>query len=183
MNIKIPQNLEEIAEEKPIDIRIEIPTNVYFLSGIRNFTVDAARNVAGFDEQWAHRLQTIVDELVNNAIEHGSAPDDRIKMNFLVEKEKSIEVMIADNGSGKSQMNAEELNKKIEEARARAGTPTLDLRGRGFQIISSWTDEFEFLQNEKGGITVRFKKMYQAPTIAGTTPKSKTGENVLVLEV
>ncbi len=137
-----------------------IPTNVYFLSGIRNFVLDAAHNVAGFNKQWAHRLQSVVDELANNAIEHGSQHGDEIELNFTIERQKSITLTIADHGTGPHSHTAAELTELAEAAKARNNQPTFDLRGRGFQIIGNWTDTLEFADNEHGGISATIHKHY-----------------------
>lgn len=176
-------NTNPPAHEAPIRIGITIPTNVYFLSGLRNFTLDMAKNVAGFDEQWAYRFQTVVDELTNNAIEHGSREGDDINLLFEVEHQKSMRVTIADSGHGPQQFTADELNKKITTAREHVGKPSLALRGRGFMLISSWCDEFVFSDNDRGGISATAMKTYQPDELAFRPQHAHTQQNVFVLEV
>ena len=51
------------SSEEPIKITITLPTNAYFLSGIRDFTLAMTKNMTGFSDQWAFRFQSVVDEL------------------------------------------------------------------------------------------------------------------------
>ena len=74
---------EELAK-KPTKITITLPTNAYFMSGIRDFTLAMIKNTTQFEEKWAYRFQSVVDELCNNAIEYGSAPGENIKIIFNV---------------------------------------------------------------------------------------------------
>src|SRR3989338_4672591 len=76
----------------PVKIAVILPTNAYFMSGVRDFTKTIVMNMTGFSEQWAFRFQSVVDELTNNAIEFGSAPGEYITVTFLSQKGKSIEV-------------------------------------------------------------------------------------------
>ncbi len=145
---------------KPVKVAIVIPTNVYFLSGVRNFILDTAHNVAGFDNQWAHRFQSVADELTNNAIEHGSAAGNEIELAFTIEHQKSITLVVSDHGTGPIHHSASELTKLAAAAAARANEPSFDLRGRGFQIISNWSDSLDFIDNTKGGISVTVTKNY-----------------------
>lgn len=169
---------------EPIRIKIIIPTNIYFLSGIRSFTLDMAKNVAGFDQQWAHRFQTVVDELTNNAIEHGSREGDDIELLFEVERSKSAKVTVSDSGRGPHAAGADELLALARSVRENSGKPSLQLRGRGFLIIQNWSDKFEVVDNPAGGISVTVQKNYEPPP----PPKvgfyhSEEGGDVLVLDV
>jgi len=169
---------------KPIKIKIVIPTNVYFLSGLRNFTFEITQNIAGFDRQWAYRLQTIVDELTNNAIRYGNSNEsEEIEIDFLMEQQKTISVTVSDNGSKNSKVTPEELSKIAAEAKQRINRPSLSLSGRGFQIVGNWSDELIFARNEHGGISVTATKDYAKSKEELKIIKSESEKNVLVLEV
>lgn len=142
-----------------------MPTNAYFMSGIRNFTLGLIRNMTEFSEQWAFRFQSIVDELCNNAIEHGSEPGKEITITFMSNPKESIEIFVRDSGTGKSKLKADELRKMIAERRQ----PTYvhsGIRGRGLsKIVAEWTDELEFKDLPEGGIEVRIKKSLNDPKL------------------
>jgi anti-sigma regulatory factor (Ser/Thr protein kinase) len=152
-------------ESKPIKITITLPTNAYFISGIRDFTLSLIRNMTEFSEQWAFRFQSVVDELCNNAIEHGSAPGEIIKITFISNPHDSIEIIVEDTGTGKNKLSAEELQRIVLERR----NPNYihnGIRGRGLsKIVAEWTDELEFSDISNGGISVRIKKFLQDPKL------------------
>lgn len=151
------QNLQNL-EKKPIKITITLPTNAYFISGIRNFTLSLIRNMSEFSEQWAFRFQSIVDELCNNAIEHGSSPGSEIKITFISILHESMEIIVQDSGSGKTKISAAELTRLVNERRNPQYVHR-NIRGRGLaKIVAEWTDELEFTDLPNGGIQVRIKK-------------------------
>ncbi|MBN2096043.1 sensor histidine kinase [Candidatus Peregrinibacteria bacterium] len=145
--------------DEPIKISIIIPTNAYFMSGLRDFTMNVVRNMTGFSEQWAFRFQSVVDELVNNAIEFGSAPGMDVKITFVSRKGKSIEIYVTDSGTGPSKRTAQDMTAVIEERKHMDPTKMTSLRGRGLaQIVANWTDVLEFKDNPEGGLTVHVVK-------------------------
>ncbi len=142
-----------------VKISVIIPTNAYFVSGIRDFTMNVVKNMTGFSEQWAFRFQSVVDELTNNAIEYGSKPGEEIKITFISEKGKSIEIFVEDTGTAPTKKTASEMAKMLEERKQLDPTKLTSIRGRGLsQIVSNWTDVLEFIDNEKGGLTVHVIK-------------------------
>lgn len=151
------------SEDDAVKISIIIPTNAYFMSGLRDFTMNVVRNMTGFSEQWAFRFQSVVDELVNNAIEFGSAPGQDVMITFVSRKGKSIEIFAKDSGTGSSQKNAMQMTAMIEERKNMDPTQITSIRGRGLaQIVSNWTDVLEFKDNEDGkGLTVHVVKFLE----------------------
>jgi anti-sigma regulatory factor (Ser/Thr protein kinase) len=152
-------------ENKPVKITITLPTNAYFMSGIRNFTLGLIRNMTEFSEQWAFRFQSIVDELCNNAIEHGSEPGRDITLTFISYPQDSIEIFVKDTGSGKNKMKAAELDSLVKERR-KPDYVHNGIRGRGLsKIVAEWTDQLEFRDTEEGGIEVKIKKFLNDPKL------------------
>lgn len=137
-------------------ISISLRTDLYFNSGIRDFAVGFIQNLTGLSEKWAYRFQSIVDELCNNAIEHGSADGDSISVSFAFTT-TYVKVWVEDNGSGADSITATDLSKRLEELRVQNADPTQNfaLRGRGIvKIIESWTDEFTYEDRPEGGLKV-----------------------------
>ena len=158
-------NTPQQIENKPVKITITLPTNAYFMSGIRNFTLGLIRNMTEFSEQWAFRFQSIVDELCNNAIEHGSEPGKDITLTFISYPQDSIEIFVKDTGTGKNKMKAEELDKLVKERR-KPDYVHNRIRGRGLsKIVAEWTDQLEFKNTEEGGIEVKIKKFLNDPKL------------------
>lgn len=146
-------------DERPTEITITIPTQAYFMSGIRDFVVNLTKNLTGFSSQWAFRFQAVVDELCNNAIEHGSAAGERITVTLISTKGKSLEVWVSDTGTGKEKMNAQQLTALFQERRQVMTAQYLGFRGRGLpKIIGEWTDEIVFEDVPTGGLKVKVKK-------------------------
>lgn len=155
-----PAEMKDIPlDERPTEIRIAIPTQAYFLSGIRDFVVNLTKNLTGFSGQWAFRFQAVVDELCNNAIEHGSKPGEFINVTLISTKNKSLEVIVEDTGTGKDKITAEQLTALLQERKQMMTTQYLGFRGRGLpKIVGEWTDELVFENTSQGGIRVKVKK-------------------------
>jgi anti-sigma regulatory factor (Ser/Thr protein kinase) len=149
--------------EKPVTIKIDLPTNAYFMSGIRDFTLAMIRNMTDFSEQWAYRFQSVVDELCNNAIEHGSAANDEIHIEFTTYPDQAIEIVVEDNGTGKLKNKASDILKIMTE-KQKMEINEIGIRGRGLAfIVDQWTDEFELTDKPEGGIRARVKKSLHDP--------------------
>ena len=152
------ENPVKINSDKPIEIKIEIPTKAYFMSGIRDFTLQMIRNMTDFTENWCYRFQSIVDELCNNAIEHGSNQDTSILIKFIAVPEEYIQIEVQDFGKDSNPIKAQEILAQIKKAQE-TDVSKLGLRGRGLAyIVSQWTDELEVLDTEGSGHIVRIKK-------------------------
>jgi anti-sigma regulatory factor (Ser/Thr protein kinase) len=161
----VPQPSTESLDNKPVRISITLPTNAYFLSGIRDFTLGLIRNMTEFSEQWAFRFQSVVDELCNNAIEHGSAPGENITITFINIPHESIEITVQDSGTGKVKLSAKELQSILAQ-RTQPGYVHVGIRGRGLsKIVYEWTDELEFTDLPNGGIQARIKKYLKDPKL------------------
>jgi anti-sigma regulatory factor (Ser/Thr protein kinase) len=169
-------------EEVPTEITITIPTQAYFMSGIRDFVVNLTKNMTGFSLQWAYRFQAVVDELCNNAIEHGSTPGQLIQIKLISTKGKSLEVLVEDSGTGKDKMTAAQMTNLLKERRQLMSGQYLGFRGRGLpKIVGEWTDEITFQDLEKGGIRVRVKK-YLRKEEDQVFSQTKQNSNHLVLQ-
>ena len=145
-----------------LKISVILPTTAYFMSGLRDFTMNIVRNMTGFSEQWAFRFQSVIDELMNNAIEFGSSPDEEIKVTFISTKGKSIEILVKDTGSGPNKKTAQEMSSYVEEHKNIDPTKITSIRGRGLsQIVANWTDVLEFTDNKDGGLTVHVVKFLE----------------------
>jgi anti-sigma regulatory factor (Ser/Thr protein kinase) len=148
--------LNEIPETTRI--MITLPTSAYFMSGIRDFTLNMIKNTTSFSEKWAFRFQSVVDELCNNAIEHGSAPGSDIRITFIHKKDEYLEIQVEDTGTGKTKLTAEELE-KVYKSRKEPGYIFKGIRGRGLvKIVGEWTDEIKFENRKEGGTKVMVKK-------------------------
>lgn len=163
--------------DEVVKIEILLPTNAYFMSGIRDFTLTLIKNTTEFGEKWAYRMQSVVDELCNNAIEHGSEPGKDVKIIFKVIGKKEIVVLVEDSGTGPSKMKAEEIEKLVAERRE-STEPQVSIRGRGLaKIVHEWTDELKFEDMEEGGIRVIAKKFLDDPKLKTDDAITEVSQN------
>lgn len=143
---------------KPMEIKITLPTNAYFVAGVRDFTLTLIKNTTDFSEQWAYRFQSVIDELCNNAIEFGSKPGDLITITFKLIENECIEIFVEDNGTGPSKLKAADIEKLVNERMGKEFS-LHEIRGRGLpKIVKEWTDELTFTDKPEGGIIVKVKK-------------------------
>jgi anti-sigma regulatory factor (Ser/Thr protein kinase) len=148
-------NQEQLKTTK---ITITLPTNAYFMSGIRDFTLTMIKNTTNFPEKWAFRFQSVVDELCNNAIEYGSSPGSEIRIAFIHEADDYLQIIVEDTGTGSKKTTAADLQKLFND-RKEPGYAFTGIRGRGLvKIVGEWTDEITFTDRPEGGISVSIKK-------------------------
>lgn len=172
---QIQTHTDPRTDKEPVKITITLPTNAYFMSGIRDFTLSMIKNMTDFSDQWAYRFQSVVDELCNNAIEHGSGKNQEIKVVFINYPGECVEIIVEDSGTGKSKMKAQELQNLVAE-RTHPGYAFREIRGRGLaKIVSAWTDELEFKDLSTGGLQTRIKK-YIKPETAKPIPGAATSD-------
>jgi anti-sigma regulatory factor (Ser/Thr protein kinase) len=145
-------------DQRPTVIKIAIPTQAYFISGIRDFVISLTQNLTGFSEQWAFRFQAVVDELCNNAIEYGSNTGEFIDITFIADR-KTLQVIVEDTGTGKTTITAKDITELYARRKKEMTKQYLGIRGRGLpMIVGSWTDELSFEDIEGGGLRVKIKK-------------------------
>lgn len=174
---------EDTSKKDPVRITITLPTNAYFMSGIRDFTISMIRNMTNFSEQWAYRFQSVVDELCNNAIEHGSSKQAEIKVIFINYPGESIEIIVEDSGTGPEKIKAADLEKIVAE-RSQPEYAFSTIRGRGLaKIVAAWTDQLVFTELPTGGMQVRVKKNLKDPELAKPIPSAVTDPTHIVLSV
>lgn len=163
---------------KKTKITITLPTNAYFMSGIRDFTLSVIKNTTKFPEQWAFRFQSVVDELCNNAIEYGSAEGSEIRITFILTEDDYLEITVEDTGTGKNKIKAEQLEKIFNERRE-PGYVFNGIRGRGLvKIVGEWTDEIKFKDRPEGGIAVTVKKHLKNTRKATELPQPNNAINL-----
>ena len=173
---KITETAETKQAAKPIRIAILLPTNAYFMSGIRDFTLSFIKNATHFSEQWAFRFQSIVDELCNNAIEYGSSPGQDIKLTLTYYPvEETMEIITEDTGTAPQKKTADEIKKLIEERR-KPGYIHTGIRGRGLSnIVTNWSDSVEIKDIPGAGIMIKVTKKVTEQERQETSQQTSSG--------
>ena len=155
-------------KNKETKITITLPTDAYFMSGIRDFTLNMIKNTTNFPEKWAFRFQSVVDELCNNAIEYGSAPGSDIRVTFIHKNDDYLQIIVEDTGTGKKASTAARLQELID-ARKEPGYVFTGIRGRGLvKIVGEWSDELKIEDRKGGGLRISVKKYLKDARVSET---------------
>lgn len=142
-------------EKHPEKINISFPPFMKLVPAIRSLVSRIARQ-KGYSNRDSFRIETIVDEVCNNAIEHGlTGQNHTVDMKVIIDPSK-IELIVT-SISDPEKINAlkaflkPELYKK-EEWR------TDERRGRGLELIKMLSNEVMVDSNESG-TSVHVKKL------------------------
>lgn len=155
---------EVLLDEHGKSMKITIPASMTFSSILRDLIGSLIQNDTPFSSKWKHRIQLMADELINNAIEHGSAPWSIVKITLTLSNNGDFEIVIEDNWTGKKQIDATELMDFVKASREAMTTNPLSnksIRGRWLaMIVLNWSDNFIYENNVSWGLTARMCKKF-----------------------
>jgi len=145
-----------MRENNKVVLNLELPAKKYPYPDLRIITQDLIKTFMSVSERWVQRIELIVDELINNAAEHGSAPEDYINIVFRITDDNLIKICVEDKGTGEKS-DIDHIKNHIEKHRS-LGTmdnlTNITVRGRGLaHIVTKWSDSWTIEKNKKGGIT------------------------------
>lgn len=124
--------------------------------------VSKMTDVIELNSRWQNRLNTILDELVNNAIEHGSHNGSQV--DIVIEATAiGVCITVSDYG-GEDTKLAVDILAWIEKKKQlfKENPLQTNIRGRGHaMIIARWMDDIKIFDNTHGGITVSVTKSYE----------------------
>jgi anti-sigma regulatory factor (Ser/Thr protein kinase) len=140
-------------------ITFSIPAQLGFIPGIRTALGRISYNF-GFNDKDAYEIETVIDEICNNAIMHGSEKEDdhiTIECGF---DTKVIEITVTDNGS--SEFNVEKVldNSKnlMEDDTERKINALLEQGGGlGLILVQKYVDKVE-ITSQPDGTAVKLVK-------------------------
>lgn len=140
------------------ELRIDMPYDLNFIPGIRRCISSIARHF-GFNEREAYHIETVVDEICNNAVEHGrSAKALRVLLSCVFRK-GNMEMIVKDMGGRK--INIKEIFQRnvklLKEEIARGELINQPHRGRGLIIVQNLVDKLD-IRVTASGTTVRILK-------------------------
>lgn len=144
---------------KKIDISYTISADLQNMHFIRNETEKIFTLLNINDDSVLFKMKLVIDELVNNAMEHGSKQGHDIFVKISIINGNTINIEVSDDGS-KNEKGIRAINiiESIKYARENQITNNLsknNKRGRGLaHIVSDWADELNIKDNDLGGITV-----------------------------
>ncbi|MCK9181748.1 MAG: ATP-binding protein [Fibrobacteraceae bacterium] len=122
----------------PRFLTLKFPAEASFIPVLRRLVVDLLRS-KGYLPKEVYGIELIVDELSNNAIEHGS-PSDAYFDFFLSFDKKKVEIRVVNSCEDLSQQEIDELSKKFSN-------PTFGpdaLRGRGITLVKLFSNQMTF---------------------------------------
>ncbi|HIE29285.1 TPA: ATP-binding protein [Candidatus Poribacteria bacterium] len=132
-------------------IRLKIPSNYIYISPIRAFVKQLAQRL-GFTQIRVEDIELTVDELCNNAIEHGSRGINSDFLLVLTLNDDCLEILVRDKGKDEEEANWLQSG-RLEEVE-RQMSPKGE-RGHGIFLARILSDRIEMNSNAHGGTDVR----------------------------
>lgn len=132
-------------------VRIKISSDYIYISPVRAFVEKLAQQLK-FSPMRVEDIGTTVDEICNNAIEHGSSGTDSEILIVPVLNDDCLEILVRDYGKCKETVHwlqsvrLEKLERKI--------SPACE-RGHGIFLAKKLSDKMEMESNVHGGTDVR----------------------------
>jgi len=140
------------------EIKITMSAYFGFVPGIRTGIGRVAVNF-GFNDKEVYEIETVIDEICNNAIEHGSKGKDNTVSLVCKFDKRFIEISIKDSGS--PEFNVEEIIKEGQRLmEEEAQKPILDTirRKRGLMIVKKYVDTMDIKSNADGTVVSMVKR-------------------------
>ncbi len=133
-------------------VNLQIPANPAYVPAIRRM-ISSIVLQKGYNRKDAFRIETIVDELSNNAIEHGDHSQKMFFIEFALDREK-VELSVRNRTSEIDPSLARSVQEKFNN-------PVVDdesIRGRGLALVKMLSSELR-LDIDAGGTTVHVTKV------------------------
>jgi len=141
-------------------VRLKIPSNYIYISPIRAFIKKLARRLQ-FPQTKVEDIELTVDEICNNAIEHGSSGVNSDILLVLTLNDDCLEILVSDKGRDKGEVSwlqsgrPEEVEKKL--------SPEGE-RGHGIFLAKMLCDRMDMKPNAHGGTDVRMAFFRKSPS-------------------
>jgi anti-anti-sigma factor len=131
-------------DEEPQEMTLRIPSKPTYVPPLRRLISNIVLS-KGYSRKDAFRIETIMDELANNAIEHSDPSQQKFYIDFFVDKEK-VEVVVRNKTKG---LRPQDLDTVIEKF----NHPEVDdtsIRGRGLALVKMLSSELKVDIDEDG---------------------------------
>ncbi len=136
--------------QSPQVIRLNIPPNLTSVPAVRRFFSGIARQ-KGYSSKDAFRIETIVDEIANNAIEHGDTTQGEVFLELQIDKKK-IELTV----KNKTLLGKANRLKRIIESNEKAADGE-GSRGRGLALVKLISQSMD-VSFDTAGTSVKITK-------------------------
>jgi len=125
---------DEVSEK----VKLSFTPDIHLIPSIRNLASRLSK-IKGFSDAESYRIQTVIDELCTNAVEHGYwKPGDKVRVSMHFSKTKIelfVHSAIEPTRIGKLQNVVDGTDSNIDHESA--------LRGRGVGIVQMLSDKFD----------------------------------------
>jgi len=136
----------------PEQVKISFPSNLNIVPPVRQL-VSRITKQKGYGNRDSFRIETIVDEVCNNAVEHGKQGDDqRINLQLQIDPDK-VEIDVVNTSDPDKVESLKTLLHPHEIGEIKAE----EKRGRGLALIKMLSDELSVNCSESG-TSVHVKK-------------------------
>lgn len=132
------------------DAELRIPGDLIYLRPVRSFMKELAENM-GFSREKTNNLELAVDEVLSNAIEHGSDGSSSQVIIRCVSSNDFIKVTISDAGRRRN-TDKRWLNAWSDAVKEKVYPGTE--RGHGLLLVYNLTEEMILEPNSMGGLDV-----------------------------
>jgi anti-anti-sigma factor len=133
-------------------VRITVPSNPAYVPALRRLFSSMVVQ-KGYNRKDAFRIETILDELCNNAIEHGDKSQHHFHVEFHLDREK-VEMLVRNSTGTLNSAQDQSVRQKFEN-------PVVDddsIRGRGLALVKMLSSELR-LDIDAEGTTVHVTKV------------------------
>jgi len=140
-------------QDRKEEMNVVFPNLLKFVPSVRQLVSRIARQ-KGFTNRDAFRIETIVDEICNNAIEHGiQSAKEEVTLRILIDRQKvELEVI---NAADPEKID---ILREISKSLTAPNHNTHEKRGRGLTLVKMLSNDF-FIDCSKEGTSVRVTKM------------------------
>jgi anti-sigma regulatory factor (Ser/Thr protein kinase) len=123
---------------------IKIPANLEFVPSVRGCVTDFAE-LCGMSRKTIFQIEMIIDELCNNAIEHGTQDEYKTIEIICSVNEENIEINVYNGYSFKAvkEKTGHEIEKSMEKWADSPNRTEDASRGRGLALVKRFSDNFE----------------------------------------
>lgn len=133
-------------------IALEVPANPAYVPALRRLVSSIALQ-KGYHRKDAFRIETIVDELTNNAIEHGDASQTKFYIEMSLDRDK-VDISVRNSTQTLDDQSATRIREKFDD-------PQVDdasIRGRGLALVKMLSNDLR-LDIDHEGTTVHVTKV------------------------
>jgi anti-sigma regulatory factor (Ser/Thr protein kinase) len=132
-------------------LRVKMPSNIGLVPSMRTCVNDFFA-LNGIEGKAAFQIEMIIDELCNNAIEHGTQ-DERKTVEVLCSiNEEQVEINVYNGYSPRAakKRSGHETGKNMEKWAELPNRTENDFRGRGLGLVKTFSDNFEINSSSDG---------------------------------